>query len=80
LLSRNNNYSNNFNDGKEKLNPPKRLVFHFTKENTAKLKFKPNSEAGTNNISSLQAIFTHVWRSIIRQKTIEMEIFVYLRV
>ncbi|GFP87485.1 uncharacterized acetyltransferase at3g50280 [Phtheirospermum japonicum] len=39
-------------------------VFHFSKENVAKLKAKANSEAGTDKISSLQALTAHLWRSI----------------
>ncbi|RHN50970.1 putative quinate O-hydroxycinnamoyltransferase [Medicago truncatula] len=52
-------------DEKEKLNPPERL-FHFTKQKILQLKSKANTEAGTNNISSLQALFTHLWRSVVR--------------
>ncbi|CAL5196399.1 unnamed protein product [Lathyrus oleraceus] len=54
----------------KKLNPSER-IFHFTKENIAKLKFKANLEAGTTNISSLQALFTHLWRSFIRSKELD---------
>ncbi|CAJ2669462.1 unnamed protein product [Trifolium pratense] len=52
------------NDGKEKLNPPERL-FHFTKEKIMELKSKANIEAESNNISSLQALLTHIWRSVV---------------
>ncbi|XVF59390.1 hypothetical protein PTKIN_Ptkin07bG0272000 [Pterospermum kingtungense] len=45
-------------------------VFHFTKENIAKLKAKANLEVGTNKISSLQALLSHLWRSVIRNKTL----------
>ncbi|OMO73651.1 Transferase [Corchorus olitorius] len=44
-------------------------VFHFTRENIAKLKAKANAEVGTNNISSLQALLSHIWRSVIRNTT-----------
>ena len=63
----NNNHSNNDNDEEEKLTTPKRL-FHFTKENIAKLKCKANIEARTNNLFSFQALFTHILRSILRSK------------
>ncbi|KAH6799075.1 hypothetical protein C2S51_035559 [Perilla frutescens var. frutescens] len=48
--------------------PPPLLerVFHFSKESLAKLKAKANSEAGTDNISSLQALSAHLWRSSAR--------------
>ena len=52
-------------DGEESL-------FHFTKENIANLKAKANQEAVSNEnitISSLQAVLSHVWRSIIRNRT-----------
>ncbi|KAK6141408.1 hypothetical protein DH2020_024856 [Rehmannia glutinosa] len=44
-------------------------VFHFTKENVAKLKARANQEIAAESkgkISSLQAIVAHIWRSIIR--------------
>lgn len=43
-------------------------VFHFTKKNISDLKAKANSEVGSSdtNISSLQAVSAHMWRSIIR--------------
>lgn len=56
----------------KKLNPPER-IFHFTKENIAKLKFKANFEAGKKNISSLQAVLTHIWRSFTRSKKFDYE-------
>ncbi|GAU33615.1 hypothetical protein TSUD_359960 [Trifolium subterraneum] len=66
-----NNHYNNDNQ-KDNHKPPVRL-FHFTKENIAKLKFKANLEAGAKNISSLQALYTHIWRSIIRSKNLDPE-------
>ncbi|CAI9785284.1 unnamed protein product [Fraxinus pennsylvanica] len=45
--------------------PLEERVFHFTKENIAKLKAKANREMHTNKISSLQAFLAHLWRSII---------------
>ncbi|XP_061363622.1 protein ENHANCED PSEUDOMONAS SUSCEPTIBILITY 1-like [Gastrolobium bilobum] len=45
--------------------PPER-VFHFTKEKISQLKSKANAEANTDRISSLQALLTHLWRSVIR--------------
>ncbi|KAL0352085.1 UNVERIFIED_CONTAM: putative acetyltransferase [Sesamum calycinum] len=43
-------------------------VFHFTKESVAKLKARANKEVveSKGQISSLQAVIAHVWRSIIR--------------
>ncbi|XP_073128234.1 protein ENHANCED PSEUDOMONAS SUSCEPTIBILITY 1-like [Henckelia pumila] len=41
-------------------------VFHFSKQNIAKLKSRANSEAGTEKISSLQSLLAHVWRSLLR--------------
>ncbi|OMO58112.1 Transferase [Corchorus olitorius] len=49
--------------------PLQERVFHFTKENIAKLKAKANAEVGANNnISSLQALLSHIWRSVIRNR------------
>ncbi|KAK4262314.1 hypothetical protein QN277_027890 [Acacia crassicarpa] len=47
--------------------PPPDRVFHFTRENIAQLKAKANAEVSNSNnkISSLQALLTHVWRSVI---------------
>ncbi|GAU38305.1 hypothetical protein TSUD_157910 [Trifolium subterraneum] len=49
--------------------PPLR-IFHFTKEKVAQLKSKANAEIGNSDktiiISSLQALITHIWRSIVR--------------
>ncbi|MED6207828.1 hypothetical protein PIB30_039293 [Stylosanthes scabra] len=38
--------------------------FHFTKEKIAILKAKANKEAGTEKISSLQSLLTHLWISV----------------
>jgi hypothetical protein len=66
--------NNHYNDNHKEDNPkPSATLFHFTKENIAKLKYKANLEAGTKNISSLQALFTHIWRSIIRSKYLDPE-------
>ncbi|KAH9735682.1 Anthranilate N-hydroxycinnamoyl/benzoyltransferase-like protein [Citrus sinensis] len=55
--------------------PPPNLrqrVFHFTKENIAKLKAKANAEIGsTNKISSLQAILSQIWRSFTRNRSLD---------
>ncbi|KAI9089202.1 hypothetical protein K1719_029481 [Acacia pycnantha] len=50
--------------------PPPDKVFHFTRENIAQLKAKANAEVSNSNnkISSLQALLTHVWRSVIRSQ------------
>ncbi|MED6186446.1 hypothetical protein PIB30_066754 [Stylosanthes scabra] len=45
--------------------PPERF-FNFTKEKISQLKAKVNDEAGTVNISSLQAVLAYLWRSVIR--------------
>ncbi|KAE8695243.1 hypothetical protein F3Y22_tig00110729pilonHSYRG00143 [Hibiscus syriacus] len=37
-------------------------------QNIAQLKAKANSEVGTDNISSLQSLLSHLWRSIVRNK------------
>lgn len=44
-------------------------VFHFSRENIAKLKAKANSEIGTNGVSSLQALLAHLWRSAARNQS-----------
>ncbi|KAL0314959.1 UNVERIFIED_CONTAM: putative acetyltransferase [Sesamum angustifolium] len=43
-------------------------IFHFTKESVAELKARANKEVveSKGQISSLQAVIAHVWRSIIR--------------
>ncbi|KAK4390503.1 protein ENHANCEDSUSCEPTIBILITY 1 [Sesamum angolense] len=43
-------------------------IFQFTKESVAKLKARANKEVveSKGQISSLQAVIAHVWRSIIR--------------
>ncbi|CAL0318140.1 unnamed protein product [Lupinus luteus] len=48
-------------------------VFHFTKEKIAKIRSKANSEAGTDKISSLQALLTHLWRTVIRNQQLDPE-------
>ncbi|GAU18474.1 hypothetical protein TSUD_366570 [Trifolium subterraneum] len=71
-MEQQNNHYNNDNHNEVNSKPSVRL-FHFTKENIAKLKFKANLEAGTENISSLQALFTHIWRSIMHSKNLDLE-------
>ncbi|XWS20146.1 hypothetical protein CRYUN_Cryun31cG0075600 [Craigia yunnanensis] len=52
--------------------PVKVRVFHFTNEVIAKLKEKANAEVGIKNeISSLQALLSHFWRSVVRNKKID---------
>ncbi|KAL1541628.1 hypothetical protein AAHA92_25827 [Salvia divinorum] len=48
--------------------PPPLLarLFHFSKESLGKLKSRANSEAGTDKISTLQALSAHLWRSTTR--------------
>ncbi|XWS29814.1 hypothetical protein CRYUN_Cryun24cG0062600 [Craigia yunnanensis] len=40
-------------------------------KNIAKLNAKANAEIGTHNISSLQALLSHIWRSVIRNKNFD---------
>ncbi|KAL4352169.1 hypothetical protein GQ457_06G002940 [Hibiscus cannabinus] len=64
--------------------PPRLVerVFHFSKENIAKLKAKANAKVRGNNISSLQALLSHLWQSIIRNKELspDEEMTFYLTV
>ncbi|KAL1370817.1 hypothetical protein HN51_001009 [Arachis hypogaea] len=55
-------------------------VFHYTKEKIAQLKAKANAEAKTENISSLQALLTHFWISVIRCSFVDAqeEVFIFL--
>ncbi|KAL4333601.1 hypothetical protein GQ457_07G000900 [Hibiscus cannabinus] len=46
-------------------------IFHFSKETIAELKAKANTEIGTDKISSLQALLSHIWRSVIRNRSFE---------
>ncbi|KAK8564252.1 hypothetical protein V6N12_036380 [Hibiscus sabdariffa] len=50
--------------------PPHLLerIFHFSKQNIAKLKAKANAQVRGDKISSLQALLSHLWQSIIRNK------------
>ncbi|KAK7386423.1 hypothetical protein VNO78_26645 [Psophocarpus tetragonolobus] len=50
---------------------PSKRVFHFTKEKLAELKSKANAEANTHKISSLQALLTLLWRTVIRCKRVD---------
>ncbi|KAG6663161.1 uncharacterized acetyltransferase At3g50280-like [Carya illinoinensis] len=50
----------------------KERIFHFTKEKITELKAKANAEIGmTNRVSSLQAVLTHFWRSVIRSQNLD---------
>ena len=53
------------------LPPLQERVFHFTEKNIAKLKEIFFAEIGTHNISSLQALLSHIWRSVIRNKNFD---------
>lgn len=66
-------YGKKLSDSDSLITPPplKERVFHFTKENIARLKAKANSEIGTNRISSLQALLAHFWRSVIRSQNLD---------
>lgn len=48
--------------------PLKQKVFHFSKKKISQLKAKANAEMSTNNISSLQAVLGHLWRSVVRNR------------
>ncbi|MED6148100.1 hypothetical protein PIB30_050061 [Stylosanthes scabra] len=54
-------------------------VFHFTKDKIAELKAKANAEIetetdeGKNKVSSLQALLTHLWRSVVRNQALDPE-------
>ena len=51
--------------------PLRQRMFHFSKENIAKLKAKANDEMGSiTKISSLQALLAHLWVSITRNRNI----------
>ncbi|KAK8644174.1 hypothetical protein V6N13_123489 [Hibiscus sabdariffa] len=51
--------------------PTLERIFHFSKETIAELKAKANTEIGTDKISSLQALLSHIWRSVIRNRSFE---------
>ncbi|KAK0603465.1 hypothetical protein LWI29_005269 [Acer saccharum] len=51
--------------------PLQQRVFHFTAESIAELKTKANAEIGTHKISSLQALLSHLWRSAVRNKSLD---------
>ncbi|XP_020237265.1 uncharacterized acetyltransferase At3g50280 [Cajanus cajan] len=58
---------------------PTERVFHFTKEKIAQLKSKANAEAHTDKISSLQALLTHLWCSVVRcQHVVPQEKVIYV--
>jgi len=60
----------------EKLSLSNRL-FHFTKEKIIQLKSKINEEVGTIKITSLQALLTHLWCSVVRSKQFDLQEEVY---
>ncbi|TYG94851.1 hypothetical protein ES288_A11G221600v1 [Gossypium darwinii] len=53
------------------LPPVRERIFHFSKENITKLKAKSNAEMGTDKISSLQALLSHIWRSAIHNRSFD---------
>ncbi|CAK8561132.1 unnamed protein product [Lathyrus sativus] len=63
----------------EKFNLSERL-YHFTNEKIMELKFKANAMIGTNKISSLQALLTHLWCCVIRSKQLDPQEEVHCRV
>lgn len=64
------------------MNFTKDKVFHFTKNNISDLKAKANSEVNSSdmNISSLQAVSAHMWRSIIRHSGLSLGEETYCKV
>ncbi|OVA15851.1 Transferase [Macleaya cordata] len=47
-------------------------IFHFKPENIARIKAKANSKSQTNNsISSLQALFAHIWVAVTRARRLD---------
>ena len=48
--------------------PLKQRIFHFSKKKVAQLKAIANAEMDTHNISSLQAVMGHLWRSVVRSR------------
>ncbi|KAI3845126.1 hypothetical protein MKX03_019793 [Papaver bracteatum] len=53
-------------------------IFHFTRENIAKLKAKVNleqteSKDDENNISSFQALLSHIWLAVTRARCLDSE-------
>ncbi|TYI01715.1 hypothetical protein ES332_A11G220700v1 [Gossypium tomentosum] len=63
----------NFKQSNEDFIPPpvQDRVFHFSKETVAKLKAKANAQIGTDKISSLQALLSHIWRCVIRNRRVD---------
>ncbi|KAL1073369.1 hypothetical protein V6Z11_D11G216400 [Gossypium hirsutum] len=53
------------------LPPVRERIFHFSKENITKLKAKANAEMGTEKISSLQVLLSHIWRSAIHNRSFD---------
>ncbi|XVF04210.1 hypothetical protein REPUB_Repub05bG0062700 [Reevesia pubescens] len=51
--------------------PLKVRFFHFTEEKIANLKAKANAEVGTDKISSLQALLSHIWRAVTRNRNLD---------
>ncbi|XWS45243.1 hypothetical protein CRYUN_Cryun15aG0119600 [Craigia yunnanensis] len=61
--------------------PPLQVkIFHFTKQNIVKIKTKANAEMNTDKISSLQALLSHFWLSIMRNRHLDpnQETIIYL--
>ncbi|XP_022735588.1 protein ENHANCED PSEUDOMONAS SUSCEPTIBILTY 1-like [Durio zibethinus] len=54
--------------------PPLQVrLFHFTRENIAHLNAKANAEHGTDKISSLQALLSHIWQAVVRIRNLDPE-------
>ncbi|KAE8695334.1 HXXXD-type acyl-transferase family protein [Hibiscus syriacus] len=50
----------------------KSRVFHFTKQRIVRIKGKVNAEVNTNKISSLQALLSLFWQSIVRNRQTDL--------
>ncbi|OIW09719.1 hypothetical protein TanjilG_21245 [Lupinus angustifolius] len=57
----------------ENSSPLSERIFHFSKEEIVKLKSEANEEANTDKLSSLQALLSHVWKSVFRFKHVDPE-------
>ncbi|XVF59383.1 hypothetical protein PTKIN_Ptkin07bG0271300 [Pterospermum kingtungense] len=58
----------------EQLIPPPALklkIYNFSRQNIVKLKTKANAEMNTDKISSLQALLSHFWLSITRNRHLD---------
>ncbi|XP_074291119.1 uncharacterized protein LOC141617886 [Silene latifolia] len=64
------NYANTQNNLRER-------IFYFSFDSVRKLKAKGNEECGVDNISSFQALFGFIWRSITRAINLDPQLDTY---